>query len=159
MVFPAEHMQLDHELHILAHGGGVISAGGDDRAFEEQAERTGDDDVAVEFVEQDAGGEKRPVVFQHLHAGQQPARHPVAHHAAVFDLRAVAGAHRPAHGDHIGILEHGTHDFFQRIVLQHRIRIQTEKIRVTGYVDAHIERIRLAAVFLANQRDGNFIRK
>ena len=157
VVLAAEDMQLDDQLHILAHRVMVIPARVDHQIFLEQAERAGDNDVAVELIEQDARCQKGTVVFEHLHAGDQIVRHAVADHMALLDLRAVAGADRAADCNDVVALQNGAHDLFQRVALQHGVCVDAQEIREVGCVDAHVQRVRLAAVALADQRDRDLV--
>ena len=154
-MFPAEHMELNNQLHILPHGGGIIAAGLDDQLLLEQAEGAGDDNIPVEFVKQDAGGQEGPVIFQHLHAGQQLFGHAVADDASGFNFRTVAGAHRTAHRHHLGVLQQRAHNFVQGVALQDGVRVDADKVGVGSHIDPHVQRVRLSAVFLGDQRDGD----
>lgn len=150
-------MEFHRQLHVLAHGGAVVASGGDDHTLEEQAEGPRDDDIPVEPVKEDPGGQEGAVILQHLHTGQELAGHPVADHPAVLDLRAVAGPHGAAHRNHAGVLQHRADDLLQRVVLEHGVRVQAEEVGVAGHIDPHIQGVRLAAVFLPHQGDGHLV--
>ena len=154
-VLPAEDVEPDHQLHVLPHRAGVVAPGADDHALFEQAKGPRDDDTAVETVEKDAGGQKGALIFQHLHAGQDPVGHVVADHLAVFDLRSVAGPHRAPHRHHMVVLQHRPDDLLQGIALEHRVGVHTEEVGIAGGVDAHVQGVGLAAVALADEGDGD----
>ena len=154
-VRPAEHVQLRHQLHVLAHRVAVVAPARDHIVLAEHPEGARDDEVAVELVEQDAGGKERPVVLQHLHGGDDLLRQRVVRQAAVLDLDAVGQAHEASHSHHVLVFDDRRHDLAQRVVLQHGIGVDADEVRVLRCVDPHVERVGLAAVFLGDERDGN----
>ena len=79
----------------------------------------------------------------------------VGEHPSVLDLRPVAGPDCPAHGHHISIFQNRPHDFFQGIVLEDGIGIHTDKVRIPGGVDAHVQGIGFSAVLFADQGNGH----
>ena len=74
---------------------------------------------------------------------------------AIFQRYAVGNTHQSADGDHLVAFQQRPHRIFQGISLKHRIGVHTDKIRETGGVDAHVQRISLAAVFLDDQSHAN----
>ena len=148
----AVFVQLDHQLHILAHGLVVVAAHGDDRVLFEQSERAGNDERAVEAVKEDARGEEGAVVLQHLHESEDAARQAVAFDTPVFQLHIVGDAHDAAHRHHLAVLQHRLGDAAQRVVLQYGVRVHADKVREICGVDAHVQRVCLAAVLFSDER-------
>ena len=149
-------MQLQHQLHILADGAAVVAAGRDHDVFSEHPESPGNDHGAVKLVQQDAGSQKGTVILQHLHTGQEVPGQTVLFHPPSGKLYIVGDTHQPADRHHIFVLQYRLSNLSQRIILQDRIGIHTDKIGVIGGIDAHIQRICLAAVFLANDGKRHF---
>ena len=81
----------------------------------------------------------------------------VGNHPAVLDLRPIAGPDRAPYRHHIALLNHRPHDLLQRVILQHRVRVHADEIREFGGVDAHVQGVGLAAVFLTDQGDGHLV--
>ena len=153
----AVFVQLDHQLHILAHGLVVVAAHGDDRVLFEQSERAGNDERAVEAVKEDARGEEGAVILQHLHESEDAARQAVAFDAPVFQLHVIRDAHDAAHRHHLAVLQHRLGDAAQRVVLQHGVRVHADEVGKGRGVDAHVQRVCLAAVFLADERERHLL--
>ena len=148
----AVFVQLDHQLHILAHGLVVVAAHGDDRVLFEQSERAGNDERAVEAVKEDARGEEGAVVLQHLHESEDAARQAVAFDAPVFQLNIVGDADDAANRHHIAVFQYRLGDAAQRVVLQNGVRVHADKVREICGVDAHVQRVCLAAVLFSDER-------
>ena len=148
----AVFVQLDHKLHILAHRSAVIATCRDDGILFEQPEGAGNDERAVEAVKENAGGKKRTVIFQHLHEGENIARQPVMLHPSVFQLNIVGDADDAANRHHIAVFQYRLGDAAQRVVLQNGVRVHADKVREICGVDAHVQRVRLAAVLFSDER-------
>ena len=73
----------------------------------------------------------------------------------ILQRHTVGNAHQSADRDYLIAFQQRPHRVFQRIPLKQGIRVHTDKIRETGSVNPHVQRISLTAVFLDDQGYAN----
>ena len=73
-------------------------------------------------------------------------------HPSVFQLNIVGDAHDAAHRHHIAVFQYRLGDAAQRVVLQNGVRVHADKVREICGVDAHVQRVCLAAVLFSDER-------
>ena len=143
-------VQPDDQFHVLANRGHAVAARLDHGPAIEDAEGTRDDHECVHRRPTQAPEQKRPQVLDDLHPCQQAARHAHALQEPARDTAAVGNANRAAADDHRGIFEKRANDSAQAVGAQDGVGIHRAEQRVARAVDAGVERIGLAAVFLVD---------
>lgn len=77
-------------------------------------------------------------------------------HPSVFQLNIVGDADDAANRHHIAVFQYRLGDAAQRVVLQNGVRVHADKVREICGVDAHVQRVRLAAVLFRMSVTGTF---
>lgn len=73
-------------------------------------------------------------------------------HPSVFQLNIVGDADDAANRHHIAVFQYRLGDAAQRVVLQNGVRVHADKVREICGVDAHVQRVCLAAVLFSDER-------
>lgn len=150
-------MQFDHQFHIFAHGSDVISAAGDDHILFEKPEGAGNDQGTIEFIKENSAGQKRTVIFQHLHTGQEFFGKAIFFYPSIFQFHIIGSTDRTAYRNHMVIFQNGANNFLQGIILENGIGVHADEIGETGGIDAHIQGIGLSSILFAHPRNGHLM--
>ena len=103
-------VEFHNEFHILSHAAHVIAAHIDNRVFFKEAEGSGYNKVGVEFVQQDAGSQEGPLIFQHLESRRQTLGQAQLYQFPIFKNAVVGNSNHAAHRHHVAVLQHGDRD-------------------------------------------------
>ncbi len=141
-------MQSDHQFHVLAEGVVAITADADYGLLVKEAERTGNDQHAVELRPAESAEQEGAQILDDLDHGDRIAGQAGAHQETMADVAAVGDPDGATDRDGVGIGQKRQDDPRQTVALQDRIGIDAGEQRITSDVDQAVEGIGLAAVGL-----------
>ena len=139
------------QLDVLADGVARVPADRLDQRAPEEPERAGDDQQRVHPAPADPADQEGAEVLEHLQGRESAPGQADVVHAAVVDPTAVGDADDPAGRDDDVRLRHDRpHDPQEGVLLEDRVGVDREHVRVARRVHRGVQRVRLAAVLLVD---------
>src|SRR3989449_2646784 len=146
-------VQAHDEIEVLDHARRAVPADRVEVFLAEQAECARDDEGAPQPVPAESAEQEGAQVFDHLHAGEEPAGNSRVGHASIFHRAPVCDADRAPHGRDLAAEQERPREAQQRVGLDQRVRVHRDDQGEPAGVDGGVEGIGLAAVLLVEDEE------